>query len=142
MGYQLLLLQKYLDSLSCCSTAKLDSNLQDVHKSLMDLGFGSILLLPPGSGSWKHKKIKSEFGRPKDWSGLVFYSPLGVPILVGKKGSHNDEVLRRISQGSDLWFQVEGYEGSRVLLRTSLKKGLKNSKVCRQMAADLAACYS
>lgn len=83
-----------------------------------------------------------EFGRPRGFTGLVFYSPLGVPILVGKPKAESDEALRRASQGSDLWFQVEDYEGSRVLLRSSQVKGTKNSKKCVQMAADLAARYS
>ena len=142
---QLILLQKYLDSSSTSKLKKMEveSNLRFIYNSLVGLGYASILHLSPSL--WKHNKDENknnEFGRPKDWSGLVLHSPLGVPILVGKKGSHNDDVLRRISQGSDLWFQIEGYSGSRVLLRTSLMRGLKNSKVCRQMAADLAAYYS
>jgi len=143
---KLLLLKSHLhlDELHISSkspTFDQERKIQNIHKSIVKLGFGSILNLP--SSSWKHKiNQKTEFGRPKDWTGLVFHTPLGVPILIGKKGSHNDETLRRISQGSDLWFQVEDYAGSRVLLRTSLIKGFKNSKVCKQMAADLAAYYS
>mmetsp|Transcript_15740 Transcript_15740/g.32238 ORF Transcript_15740/g.32238 Transcript_15740/m.32238 type:complete len:523 (+) Transcript_15740:472-2040(+) len=87
-------------------------------------------------------KKNREFGRPHGFTGPVFYSPLGVPILVGSPNSDSDKVLRRISQGSDLWFQVEDYDGSRVLLRTGLVRGAKNSKRCIQMAADLAAFYS
>mmetsp|Transcript_2137 Transcript_2137/g.5655 ORF Transcript_2137/g.5655 Transcript_2137/m.5655 type:complete len:454 (+) Transcript_2137:123-1484(+) len=94
--------------------------------------------------TWKieSKSSESEFGRPRGFAGLVFYSPLGVPILVGKQRAESDGVLRRAAQGSDLWFQVEDYEGSRVLLRSSLIRGTKNSKKCVQMAADLAARYS
>lgn len=97
--------------------------------------------------SWKINTVavskdSREFGRPRGFTGLVFYSPLGVPILVGKRKSQSDDVLRRIAQGADLWFQVEDYDGSRVLLRTSLVRGLKNSKRCVQMAADIAAKYS
>lgn len=139
---KLLALQSQLNELSL-SSKKIDqeSKIQNIHDSIIGIGFGSILTLPPSS--WKHKiNQKTEFGRPKDWTGLVFHTPLGVPILIGKKGSHNDETLRRISQGSDLWFQVDDYAGSRVLLRTSLIKGFKNSKVCKQMAADFAAYYS
>jgi hypothetical protein len=94
--------------------------------------------------TWKiaAERSRSEFGRPRGFTGLVFYSPLGVPILVGKPRAESDGVLRRASQGSDLWFQVENYEGSRILLRSSLVRGTKNSKKCFQMAADLAAFYS
>ena len=96
--------------------------------------------------TWKiiaeRSSTTGEFGRPKEFAGLVFHSPLGVPILVGKSKAESDGILRRVSQGSDLWFQVEDYEGSRVLLRSSLVRGTKNSKMCIQMAADLAAYYS
>ena len=121
------------------------SALQSIKEQLIELGFQS--LISQGPDGWRHvqelcRKSKAEFGRPEDFTGLVFKSPHGVPILVGRKGAHNEEVLRRISQGSDLWFQCEDYSGSRVLLRTSLARGLKNSKSCRQAAADLAAYYS
>lgn len=94
--------------------------------------------------TWKiiAEQSRCEFGRPRGFTGLVFYSPLGVPILIGKARAESDGVLRRAAQGSDLWFQVEDYEGSRILLRSSLVRGTKNSKKCFQMAADLAAFYS
>ena len=119
--------------------------LQAIKDKLIELGFRS--LLSQGPDGWKHvrelcRSSKAEFGRPADFNGLVLKSPLGVPILVGRKGAHHDEVLRRIAQGNDLWFQVEDYSGSRVLLRTSLMRGLKNSKACRQAAADIAAYFS
>ena len=130
------------------STVDVDfDTLQAIKDKLIELGFRS--LLSQGPDGWKHvqelrRSSKAEFGRPADFNGLVFKSPLGVPILVGRKGGHHDEVLRRISQGNDLWFQVEDYSGSRVLLRTSLAtcRGLKNSKSCRQAAADIAAYFS
>jgi len=90
----------------------------------------------------KNSSSSRDFGRPRGFEGPLFYSPLGVPILIGKPKSESDAVLRRAAQGSDLWFQVEDYEGSRVLLRSSLVRGTKDSKECVQMAADLAAYYS
>ena len=128
------------------STVDVDfDTLQAIKDKLIELGFRS--LLSQGPDGWKHvqelrRSSKAEFGRPADFNGLVFKSPLGVPILVGRKGGHHDEVLRRISQGNDLWFQVEDYSGSRVLLRSSLARGLKNSKTCIQTAADIAAYFS
>lgn len=108
---------------------------------LIQLGFQSILKQSPDT--WKTKRAETNAnGKPNDFDGLVYYSPRGVPILVGKPKAHKDEVMRRISQGADLWFQVEDYHGSRVLLRTSLKRGFRGSKECMQMAADLAARYS
>lgn len=123
-----------------------DCNYEDLERfktSFASLGFASIMKQSPDH-DWKMKRgDSSSYGRPRGFEdGLVFYTPKGVPILVGRPKSHKDETLRRVSQGADLWFQVEDYNGSRVLLRTSLKKGLRGSKECIQMAADLAARYS
>lgn len=120
---------------------KRNTPFRSVREAIVKLGFESIL--NEAVDDWiTQKAIQHEFGRPKGFDGLIFYTPLGVPILVGTQGSHSDETLRQVSQGMDLWFQVEGYSGSRVLLRTSLKRNLKGSKCCNQMAADLAAYYS
>ena len=108
-------------------------------EKLSDLGFAALLRESPAKWSILRSQ---EFGRPSDFYGLVFYSPLGVPILVGRRGAHSDATLRRIAQGSDIWFQVHDYQGSRVLLRSSRVKGTKDSKECRRMAANLAAFYS
>ena len=90
----------------------------------------------------KNSSNNNDYGRPRGFEGLVFQSPLGVPCLVGKRNCHKDETLRRVAQGADLWFQSKDYHGSRVLLRSSLVRGTKNSKRCLQFAADLAATYS
>lgn len=119
-----------------------ETSLPSVRRSIVDLGFESVL---NDSSLWllSNSKRSREFGRPRGFDGPVYHTPLGVPVLVGTQGSHNDELFRSISQGTDLWFQAEeGYRGSRVLLRTSLVRGLKGSKACTQMAADLAAYYS
>jgi predicted ribosome quality control (RQC) complex YloA/Tae2 family protein len=105
------------------------------------LGFSAIF--EKSKSSWKTQQLMDhQFGRPIGFDGQIFYSPLGVPILVGKMKAHKDDVMRNAAQGGDLWFQVEDYNGSRVLLRTSLMKGTKGSKRCIQMAADLAAKFS
>ena len=95
-------------------TSELEA-MQSVKSHLIDLGFQS--LLSQGPDSWTHvkdlcRKSKDEFGRPADFDGLLFFSPRGVPILVGRKNAHSDDVLRRISQGSDLWFQGEYKSGA------------------------------
>jgi hypothetical protein len=114
-----------------------DDDLESFKLSFASLGFESVLRQSPDC--WR---IRRQDGRPRGFDGLVFYTPKGVPILVGRPKAHKDETLRRISQGADLWFQVEDYSGSRVLLRTSLKRGLRGSKECMQIAADLAARFS
>lgn len=115
--------------------------LQSFKNDFVTLGFGSILEHNPDT--WKIRlQTKKDYGRPHGFDGLVFYTPQGVPILVGRPKAHKDETLRRIAQGADLWFQVEDYQGSRVLLRSSLQRGLKDCKECKQMAANLAARFS
>lgn len=131
------------------STTKSNSSKKDeldsIKQKISDLGFESIFNQP--MELWKSsrnstKKRKGDFGRPQGFDGIIYYSDLGVPILVGKMGASRDDTLRRIAQGTDLWFQVEDYNGSRVLLRQSLIHGTKNSKKCRQAAANIAAKYS
>lgn len=116
---------------------------KELENALENLGFSSLLTMTDLDQQYlSRRERQKEFGRPAGFEGLVFTSPAGVPILVGREQSHGDATLRRVAQGSDLWFQVDDYDGSRVLLRTSLRRGTKGSKVCRQMAADLAAYYS
>eukprot|EP00545_Synedropsis_sp_CCMP1620_P013711 CAMPEP_0119017334 /NCGR_PEP_ID=MMETSP1176-20130426/16249_1 /TAXON_ID=265551 /ORGANISM="Synedropsis recta cf, Strain CCMP1620" /LENGTH=333 /DNA_ID=CAMNT_0006971029 /DNA_START=81 /DNA_END=1079 /DNA_ORIENTATION=- len=116
------------------------SNLDATKEALVTMGFQKLLADPD---SWKWNTAHdSRNGSPADFGGLVYTTPRGVPILVGTQSAHGDSTLRRISQGADMWFQVSDYHGSRVLLRTSLAKGLKDSKECRIMAANLAAYYS
>ena len=85
---------------------------------------------------------RRQFGRPDGFDGLVVESPRGIPILVARQ-SFSDSLLRQIGRGSDLWFQVAEMRGSRVLLRTSMLRGLARSpRQCMEMAADLAAYFS
>ena len=109
-------------------------------EQILQLGYGSILNQP--ESAWKSTKARRQFGRPHGFDGEMFHSPLGTPILVGRMNAHKDETMRNAAQGADLWFQVEDYEGARVLLRTSLMRGTAGSKVCKKMAANLAAKYS
>lgn len=122
-------------------TKQNQSELKLIADNMRTMGFGKILSQP--SDKWKSREeAKKEFGRPQGFDGPIFYSSLGVPILVGRMKAHKDDILRRAAQGSDLWFQVEDYNGSRVLLRSSLVPSAKHSKKCKQMAADIAATFS
>lgn len=85
---------------------------------------------------------RKQVGRPDGFDGLVLESPRGVPILVARQ-SFKDSLLRRIGRGNDLFFQVQEHRGSRVLLRTSMRRDLARSpRECMEMAADLAAFFS
>ena len=52
-----------------------------------------------------HKASRKQWGRPDGFGGLVLESPRGIPILVAPR-SFNDELLRRVGRGKDLFFQV------------------------------------
>lgn len=122
-------------------TSSSQQKFEEIKVRIEKMGYEAIFRQP--RTSWKSTQARDqEFGRPQGFNGEVYYSPLGVPILVGRMNAHKDDVMRNAAQGSDLWFQVEDYNGSRVLLRTSLMRGTKGSKQCLQMAADLAAKYS
>ena len=127
---------------SSLHTDQLDKqSMEHTKQEICKLGYASIFKQP--QSSWKSNKAKEkEFGRPLGFDGQVYYSPLGVPILVGRMNAHKDDIMRNAANGADLWFQVEDYNGSRVLLRTSLMRGTMGSKQCKQMAADLAAKFS
>ena len=68
----------------------------------------------------------AQWGRPSGFTGLVLESPRGVPTLVAPR-SYSDELLRRVSRGTDLWFQAVEGRGSRVLLRASMVRGLSRA---------------
>lgn len=71
---------------------------------------------------------RAQWGRPEGFDGLVLESPHGIPILVSPH-RFSDELLRRVSRGTDLWFQVAKGRGSRVLLRTSMVRSI--ARRCR-----------
>ena len=53
---------------------------------------------------------------------LRFVTASGKTLLVGRNADENDELVRRVARGNDLWFHTEGASGSHVLLRYE-KKG-------------------
>ena len=89
-----------------------------------------------------HARAREPRGRPAGFDGLVLESPRGVPVLVGRQGALTDEAMRRAASGRDRWYQVRDGRGARVLLRTSMARGLDGSRACEQFAADVAAWCS
>jgi predicted ribosome quality control (RQC) complex YloA/Tae2 family protein len=111
--------------------------LEPIRRELEGLGLGARL-----QSFDVEKHALAQVGRPEGFDGLVIESPRGVPILVARQ-KFSDELLRRIGRGTDLWFQAQGGRGSRVLLRTSMCRGLsRSSRECMETAADLAAYFS
>ncbi len=64
----------------------------------------------------------------------------GWTILIGKSGKENDEILRHIARGSDLWLHARDYPGSYVFIRAIKNKSFPPEVI--QTAARLAIYYS
>jgi len=160
--------EDYLDTEyeSSSSGSNLRNDLIAVARDFQNLGLGSLSqsyeydprditsandVLALSNGAWvdgsslqaSQSAWDPNWGRPKGFTGLLFLSPHGVPILVGdgkgSKGGGSGKSLQAVaSSRGDLWFQVREGRGAIVLLRASMLRGLKGSRACSQMAADLA----
>ena len=114
------------------------AGIDGLKRDMQEIGLGNLLesfdVDAPARGIW---------GRPDDFEGLVVSSPKhGIPILISRQ-RHSDSVLRRVSRGTDLWFQAREGRGSRVLLRTSMRRNLsKSPRECMEVAAAYAAFFS
>jgi predicted ribosome quality control (RQC) complex YloA/Tae2 family protein len=64
----------------------------------------------------------------------------GWTILIGRSGKENDEILRHIARGSDLWLHARDYAGSYVFIRVQKNKSIPPEVL--QAAARLALYYS
>jgi len=70
---------------------------------------------PPGSPRRSQGEIPSRL-LPRRFRGEH-----GLEIWVGRSDEGNDHLTRRLARGSDLFFHLEGYPGSHVILRTEGK---------------------
>lgn len=68
---------------------------------------------------------------------LVFQSPQGDPILVGKNNRQNEELTLRKAQKNHFWLHCRHYPGSHVILCTD-----NPDRASLEYAASLAAWYS
>lgn len=64
----------------------------------------------------------------------------GWTILIGRSGKENDEILRHIVRGSDLWLHARDYAGSYVFIRAQKNKSIPPEVL--QAACRLAVYYS
>jgi len=69
------------------------------------------------------ERKKRNVEKPSRRKYLLFYSRSGKRILVGKSAEGNDELLKSIARGNDLWFHAEAVPGSHVILQYD-KQGL------------------
>ena len=79
------------------------------------------------------------------WSGRVFVSPAGVPILVGRNRKENEQLSLKVAKDPDVWMHVRGSPGAHVVLQLSQASAAaraETDEACLQRAADLAVFYS
>jgi predicted ribosome quality control (RQC) complex YloA/Tae2 family protein len=69
-----------------------------------------------------------------------FLSESGKVIIVGRSASENDELIRRVARGNDMWFHSEAASGSHVILQ--YEKGKEFTEHDIQDASMLALHYS
>ena len=89
---------------------------------------------PPGRGASRRKPRERPAGPRR------FVSEDGLDVLVGRTNAENDELTFRVARGNDLWFHVEGYTGSHVVVRVPRDKTAPRETVLD--AATLAVHFS
>ena len=65
----------------------------------------------------------------------------GFTVYVGKNNKQNDYITFKISDKNDLWFHVQGFHGSHILLKTNSKEIDDNNPIILK-CAKLAALHS
>ncbi len=103
-----------------------DDALEDIKAGLYEAGF-------------IHKRPAKKEQKKKHSSPLTFTSPNGFSVLVGRNSRENDRLTFKLSHKEDLWFHVQDYPGSHVILRT--EGGIPQEEDLL-FAAQLAAQYS
>ena len=118
---------RYLDSVAdLLSRAESESELEDIRRELE-------------SGGWLKKRGGRKAAKRPPARPLEFHSSSGVPILVGRSNTQNDELTLRTARKDEIWLHVQKQPGSHVILRTEGREPDQRSLV---EAAQLAAYYS
>jgi len=85
-------------------------------------------------------KQKSESGIPKRLQPKRYRTEDGLEIWVGRNDEGNDYLTTRLARGNDLFFHLEGYPGSHVILRTEGRSNPPPSSILD--ACELAVHFS
>ncbi|MBQ9979886.1 MAG: NFACT family protein [Oscillospiraceae bacterium] len=118
----------YLDSvLDELDRASGDSELAEIRTELKEAG-----IIKTGAASKKE-------ARPKPQKPLVFTSPNGFEVMVGKNNRQNDQLTFKTASRGDLWFHTQKIHGSHVVLFT---RGAVVPDEDIEYAAALAAGHS
>lgn len=111
-------------------TAESERDFEEIRQELAETGF-----IRGSRGISKNKrKSGKQTSKP-----LCFRASDGQRIFVGKNNVQNDFLTFHSADKNDLWFHVEKFHGSHVILETGDKKATEKSI---QEAAELAACFS
>ncbi len=73
---------------------------------------------PKRAGGGSRKQGNTENGIPKRLQPRRYRTEDGLEIWVGRSDEGNDYLTTRLARGNDLFFHLEGYPGSHVVLRT------------------------
>lgn len=87
-------------------------------------------------------KNTSHISKSKDRTSELYKINIdGFTVYVGKNNKQNDCITFKISDKNDLWFHVQGFHGSHVLLKTNSKEIDDNNPIILK-CAKLASLYS
>ena len=88
------------------------------------------------------KNIKSQPSKNKKESSELFNTTIdGFSVYIGKNNKQNDYITFKLSDKNDLWFHVQGFHGSHVLLKTNGKEINDNNPIILK-CAKLASLHS
>jgi predicted ribosome quality control (RQC) complex YloA/Tae2 family protein len=95
---------------------------------------------PRSTGESSPRKQKEESGIPRRLQPKRFRTGDGLEIWVGRNDEGNDYLTTRLARGNDLFFHLEGYPGSHVILRTEGRTDPPNGSLLD--ACELAVHFS
>lgn len=88
------------------------------------------------------KNIKTSISKNKKESTELFNTTIdGFTIFIGKNNKQNDYITFKLSDKNDMWFHVQGFHGSHVLLKPNGKE-IKEDNPIILKCAKLAALHS
>ncbi len=119
----------YLDAvMTSIDTSREPSDIEQIQSELAEQGY--VKTQKKGKGS---KKPKDTF-KP-----LLYKSPEGFEILVGRNNLENDRLTLKTASNSDLWLHTKEIPGSHVIIRT---QGQEVPDATLALAARIAAWHS
>jgi len=119
----------YLDAvMTAIDTSREPADIEAIHSELVSQGYSR-----PQRQDRGNRKKKDSF------SPLLFTSPTGCEILVGRNNLENDRLTLKTASNSDLWLHTKDMPGSHVILRT---QGQEPDEADIALAARIAAWHS